>query len=159
MRKQKSTDPRKFLVIVDETPECERALAFAGYRAQRTGGAVLAVSIIEPSEFQHWMGVEAIMREEAMEEARARLAKASAILANLCGLPMEARILEGKTVDEIRRLIDEDKDIAILILGAATGNEGPGPLVSMLGSTTIAFPLPVTVVPGTLTNEEIDALT
>lgn len=159
MRLKKSSDPRKFLVVIDETPECERALAFAGYRAMRTGGAVLAVSIIEPSEFQHWMGVEAIMREEAMDEARARLAKASSILNDLCNLPMETRILEGKTVEEIRKLIDEDKDIAILILGASTGNEGPGPLVSMLASSATAFPVPVTVVPGTLTNDEIDALT
>lgn len=159
MRRERSSEPRKFLVIIDDTPECERALAFAGFRAKRTGGAVLAVSVIEPSEFQHWMGVEAIMREEAMEEARARLAKAASVLNDLCGLPMETRILEGKTAEEIRNLIDEDENIAILILGAATGSEGPGPLVSMLASSPDAFPLPVTVVPGTLTNEEIDALT
>lgn len=159
MRREKSSDPRKFLVVIDESQECERALAFAGFRARATGGAVLGVSIIEPGEFQHWMGVEAIMREEAMEECRARLAKASSVLNELCGLALETRILEGKTAEEIRKLIEEDKDIAILILGAATGNEGPGPLVSMLASSASVFSVPVTVVPGTLTNEEIDALT
>jgi nucleotide-binding universal stress UspA family protein len=159
MRRIKTQNPRKFLVVIDDSPECERALAFAGYRAHSTGGAVLAVSIIEPSEFQHWMGVEAIMRAEAIEEAQARLNKASSLLSEMCGLKLETRILEGKTADELQKLIAEDDDISILILGAATGNDGAGPLVGMLASQASSFHVPVTVVPGTLSNEEINALT
>jgi hypothetical protein len=69
-------------------------------------------------------------------------------------------IREGAKADEIRELIDEDSDIGILVLGASVESSGPGPLVSTLASGKNAgnFPVPITVVPGGLTLEEIDAL-
>jgi len=66
-------------------------------------------------------------------------------------------IREGPTPDEILRLIEEDADIGILVLGAGTGNEGPGPLVSHIGKTAGTFPIPIAIVPGHLSDDEIDA--
>ena len=66
---------RKFLVVVDETPECDRALVYAAKRAERTGGMLTMLFVIRPEEFQHWLGVEDIMRAEARAEAEATLAR------------------------------------------------------------------------------------
>ena len=66
---------------------------------------------------------------------------------------------EGNTADEILGLIEDDEDIAILVLAAGTGKDGPGPLVSGIGSTAGDYPIPVAIVPGHLTDEELDALT
>ena len=62
---------RKFLSIIDDTPECERAVAYASKRAESTGGMLVLLYVIEPGDFQHWLGVEKIMREEANAAARA----------------------------------------------------------------------------------------
>ena len=59
--------------------------------------------------------------------------------------------------EEILKLIDEDEDIGILTLAAGTGKEGPGPLVTNLGKTAGSFPIPVAIVPGHLSDEELDA--
>jgi hypothetical protein len=56
------------------------------------------------------------------------------------------------------KLIEEDDDIGILVLAAATGKEGPGPLVSSVAKTAGAFPIPVAIVPGHLNDEALEAL-
>lgn len=153
---------RKFLVVVDETPECESALAFAARRAERTKGALALLYVIEPGDFQHWLGVEEIAREEGMNKAKAvfRLFGRKLKTMGFEKLEAEEIIREGQKDQEIRQLIDEDEDIAILVLGASKDPSGPGPLVSALAAGTYAgdFPVPITIVPGDLTLEEIKAL-
>jgi nucleotide-binding universal stress UspA family protein len=149
---------RKFLVVVDETPECDRALYFAARRAAHTGGGLVLLTVTPPADFQHWLGVETIMREEAREAGQALLDEAVAKAARYAAVAAETVLREGQTAEQIRRVIEEDEDIAILVLGAATGSEGPGPLVSMLAGAGAAFPIPVTIVPGALLDEELDAL-
>ncbi len=150
---------RKFLVIVDGTPESERALHFAAKRAEHTGGGVTLLRVIAPGDFQHWIGVGNIMREEAEEEARRLLERMVAEAESCSGIKAESVMKEGDLVDELVGLIEEDQDIAILVLGASTEKEGPGPLVSMLASGAAGtFPIPITIVPGDLTDELIDTL-
>lgn len=151
---------RKFLVVIDETAECERALYYAARRAQRTGGVLVFLYVIARGEFQHWLGVEAIMRAEAEEEARKTLFKFVDRAREVSGIEPEIVIREGTRSAEVQTLIAEDLDIATLVLAAATTSEGPGPLVTSLagGRQAGAFPIPITIVPGALTDEEIDAL-
>jgi len=149
---------RKFLAIVDETPECDRAVAYASRRAKSTNGSVVLLFVIEPGDFQHWLGVEQIMREEANTNAQAALNAFAATIREEVGIEPELVVREGKTVDEIHKLIEEDQDIAILVLGAGGSKEGPGPLVSSIAGKGAAFPIPVTVVPHSLTDEEIESL-
>ncbi len=153
---------RKFLVIVDDSPEFDAALMFAARVANRTNGRLVFMYVIEPGSFQHWIGVEEIRREEEMSRARALFRLAQRKLTNIgCGdLDPEELICEGKKADEIVRTIEEDEDIAVLVLGASTSQEGPGPLVSSLatGKGAGSFPIPIYIVPGTLTAEEIVAL-
>ncbi len=66
---------RKFLAVIDSTPECGRAVLYAGRRAQKTNGGLVLLYVCPPGDFQHWIGVEEIMRAEAREEAQAALDK------------------------------------------------------------------------------------
>jgi nucleotide-binding universal stress UspA family protein len=154
---------RKFLVVVDETPECESALAFAASRALRTAGQLALLYVVEPGvDFQHWMGVEEIAREEGHNKARAvfRLFSRKLKAMGLEDLVPEEIVREGIKAEEITKLIEEDQDIGVLVLGASKDPSGPGPLVATLAGGRLAgtFPVPITVVPGHLSIEEILAL-
>ena len=151
---------RKFLAVVDHTPECHVALRFAARRAQHTGGLVTLLYVIAPADFQQWAGVERVMREEARVEAEGFVQKAAKHVNDITGAMPELVIKEGRPADEIRALLKDDQAISILILAAGTSSEGPGPLVSLIASpVTGAYPIPVTVVPGSLSDEQVDALT
>ncbi len=160
--KRKSSEEghkRKFLVVIDETPECGRAVAYAAKRAERTNGGLLMLYIIKPSEFQHWLGVENIMRAEAQEEAQEILARYQKLARETANIDPEQVILEGAPNDVISEYIEEDEDVAIMVLAAGVDGEGPGPLVSsFIRNMSNQFPIPLTIVPGDLTDEDIDAL-
>ena len=150
---------RKFLVVVDQTPECRVALRFAARRAQHTGGIVTLLYIVPPADFQQWAGVERNMREEAHQEAERALHDAAKTVNDIVGAMPELVIREGRPAEEICALLKEDRALAILVLATGTSKEGPGPLVSLISAPGAnSYPIPVTVVPGTLTDEEVDAL-
>ena len=150
----------KWLVVVDDTPECDRAVYFAARRAARVGAGVVLLRVIETHDRnQQWIGVADIMRAEAHEEANAALEKYAARANGVAGVTPERVVREGAIAEEILGLIEDDEDIAILVLAASTGKDGPGPLVSSLGSTAGDYPIPVAIVPAHLSDEELDALT
>ncbi len=149
---------RKFMAVMDGTPECEKAVRYAGRRAKNTNGGMVLLYVIPDGDFQQWLGVEQIMRAEAREEAEAMMAKAAQSVRDTVGLDPEIVIREGNATEQINQLVEEDQDIAILVLASASAKEGPGPLVSAVAGRGAAFPIPVTVLPDTLTDEEIDAL-
>jgi nucleotide-binding universal stress UspA family protein len=153
------TSDRVFLVVVDETEEMKVALRFACQRARRTGGRVALLYVIEPAEFQHWMAVEDLMREEARSEGEQLLQRLAAQVNELVGTIPVLYVREGKVRDELFKLLDEEPRISILVLGANTGSRGPGPLVSALTGNMIGkLRIPVTVVPGNLADDEIDSV-
>lgn len=159
-KKARPREPRVFLVVVDETEEMRVALRFAALRARSTGGKVAMLYVVEPSEFQHWMSIGDLMREEARTEAEQVLQRLAAEVNELAGSLPVLYVREGDRRDELLALLDEEPNISILVLGASTGKRGPGPLVSaMTGKFLGRLHIPVTVVPDTMTTEEIDAVT
>jgi nucleotide-binding universal stress UspA family protein len=152
---------RKFLVVVDDSPEVESALFYAALRISHTSGRLLLLYIIEPQEYQHWAGVRQVQLEEETNKAKAlfRLMRRKLNNAGFEATEHEEVIVEGSTSEQIVKLIEDDEDIAILVLGASADPKGPGPLVSSLGSGQMAgnFHIPITVVPGTLTLEDLKA--
>jgi len=152
---------RKLLVIVDETAEVEGALYYAAGRAYHTTGSIVLLYVIEPDN-QFWEGVRQVQLEEQTNKAKAlfRLLRRKMASEGFDAVPVEEVIREGKTVEEILKQIDEDEDIAILVLGASIEAAGPGPLVSSLaaGATAGKFPIPITIVPGELKLDDIKAL-
>jgi nucleotide-binding universal stress UspA family protein len=148
---------RKFLVVIDETPECDRALTFAAHRVKRTGGTVVLVSVIEAPEFIG-MGVEDVLRAEAVEEAERNLDLRLARIRDIGDVRSESVIREGDATVEIEQLISEDDGIAILVLAASTSSEGPGPLVAHFAARANSLPIPLTIVPGRMSDEQIIAI-
>ncbi|MGE0119777.1 MAG: universal stress protein [Dongiaceae bacterium] len=148
---------RVFLVVVDESPELGVALRYACVRAKKTGGRVALLYVIEPADFQQWAGVNELMREEARQEAEQALQKMAADVQKLSAAMPVLYVREGERRDELLKLIDEEPTISILVLGAATGPRGPGPLVSALTSKFVGkLRVPVTIVPGNLSLEDVD---
>jgi nucleotide-binding universal stress UspA family protein len=149
----------KFLVIIDDTPECDRAVYYAARRAARTGAAVIMLRVIGVEDSaQQWLGVADIMKAEAHEAADEMLERFARRAASVAGLVAERVIREGKPAEEIVKLIDEDEDIVALVLAAGVDKEGPGPLVTNLTKTAGSFPIPIGIVPGHLSDAEIDAM-
>ncbi len=154
--------PRTFLCVVDETEELHQALRFACRRARATGGRVALLYVIEPIEFQHWMAVGHLMEEERREQAEEMLQVVASVVQRLSGSTPVVYIREGKLTDELMKLIDEQEmGFSVLVLGAATAtssSEGPGRLIGHVVKRIGKLPIPVTIVPGGLTDEQIDML-
>ncbi|WP_262029355.1 universal stress protein [Microvirga sp. Mcv34] len=149
----------KFMVVVDQTPECARAVHFASRRTARTGASMIMLAVVDPPDNFEWLGVGEAMIEEASEEAQKRLDAAAREARSAAGVEPEQVIRVGNRADEIIKLINEDEDISFLVLAAGSAKDGPGPLVSTLaGKAAASFPVPIVIVPGSLTDEEIDAL-
>ena len=151
----------KFLVIASDCPEARLAAFFAGRRAKRSNARICLLTVIEPPELGHWATVAETMRAEAEEKARELLHEFAAEVKAQAGDAPEELVREGTTAEEIRKLIDEDPAISILFLGASTEPSGPGPLVASLAQKPTyigARPIPVTVVPGSMTREELRRL-
>ncbi len=151
---------RVFLVVVDDTPEMEVALRFACRRAHNSGGRVALLYVVEPSDFQHWMAVGDLMREEARNEGEQLLQKLAAQVNDLTGTLPVLFVREGNRRDQLLQLIDEEPSISILVLGASLDKRGPGPLIQALTSKFVGrLRVPVTIVPGNLSEDDIDSIT
>jgi nucleotide-binding universal stress UspA family protein len=149
----------KFIVVVDDTPECARAIHFAARRASRTGASMVMLAAVDPPDNFEWIGVGEAMVAEAQEEAQKRLDEAAKEARNASGLEPEQVIVVGDKAEAIAKAIEEDEDISFLVLAAGAGKDGPGPLVSTIaGKAASTFPIPIVIVPGGLSDEEIDAL-
>jgi len=150
---------RVFLVVVDESPEMQVALRFACRRARHTGGRVALLYVTEPSEFQNWLAVGDLMRDEARSQAEQTLQKLAAQVTDQVGAMPILFLREGGKRDQLLKLLEEEPSISILVLGASTGQGGPGPLVSALtGKFVGRLSIPVTIVPDSLTEEHLDAI-
>ena len=150
---------RVFLVVVDETEEHRLAVHYAARRAAHTGGKLALLYVIEPAELQQWLAVEELARAERREAAEELLQKLCEDVAPIAGSMPIVYIREGRRRDELLGLISEDPTISILVLAAGTGAEGPGPLVSYLTGKAVArLRIPITIVPGGLSLEDVEAL-
>lgn len=152
---------RKFLVVIDDGPDCDRAVTFAAHRVRRTGGTVVLLTVIDSADFQQFLGVEDVMRAEAREVSERMLDQRIARINKIGNIRTESVIREGEVIEEIGRLVMADPAIAVLALAASAGKEGPGKLVTAFASRSGAAGLPVlvTIVPGSMTDEQIIAVT
>ena len=150
---------RKFLVVLDDTRECLNAIRFAAMRAAHTGGGVQVLSVVSPAEFGAWVGVGEIMREEARQRIEVHFEVFAKWMRDKQGVDPELVIREGDAVPEIMAQIRDDPEIGILVLGAGTDSKGPGPLVTALSKQAGSLPVPITIVPGDLSKERLEAIT
>lgn len=155
-----SSSARVFLVVVDDTEEMRAALRYACGRARHTGGRVALLRVVEPAEFQHFATIGNLMKAEARQEAETLLQRMATEVNEFSGQLPVLYVREGNPREELIKLINEEPQVSILVLAADTGPGGPGPLVSALtGKFVGRLRVPITIVPGHLTNEQIAAIT
>jgi nucleotide-binding universal stress UspA family protein len=150
------TYSRKFLVLVDDTPECDRAVSFAAHRVKRTGGTLVLMSVIDSADFDQFIGVAETMRAEARRDAERLLDARIARIEQIGQVRTETVIREGRPDEAIEAVIADDPGIGILVLAASISDKGPGPLVTHFAGHNRLHTL-VTIVPGAMTDEEIVA--
>lgn len=155
--------PRKtriFLVVVDDSQELKVALRYASLRALKSGGRVALLYVIEPVGMDSLMSFDRLLRDEARVVAEQKLQRLAREVNNMAGSLPCLIIREGKRREELMALLEEDEHISVLVLGAGVGKEGPGPLISFLTSRGVSrLHVPLTIVPGGMTNAELDAIT
>ena len=150
---------RKFLVVLDDSRECLSAMRFAAMRAMKTGAGVAILSVIPPDEFNHWIGVSDLMREEARERIQAHFDVFAKWMRDSNKIDPDLIIREGEPIKEILGYVTDNPEVGVLVLGAGTDNSGPGPLVSQLSKNSGSLPVPITIVPGNLSKEQLEAIT
>jgi len=147
------------MVVLDDSKECLNAMRLAAMRAANSGGGVTILSVISPDEFNHWIGVSDIMREEARERIEVHFEVFAKWMRDRKNIEPELVIREGEVVSEILSQIQSDPEIGVLVLGAGLDNKGPGPLVTQMSKNAGTLPIPVTIVPGSLTKEQLELIT
>lgn len=148
---------RTYMVVIDETPESRAALRFATRRAMKTGGHVLLLAVIPPSEFIQWGGVQAAMEEEAFARAQGLLAQVAGEMMEEAGVRPAIIVKQGEATEIVAETLVEN-DVHALVLGAAPKGT-PGPLVShFVGEGVGQLRCPVMVIPGGLSDTALDNL-
>jgi hypothetical protein len=148
------------LVVADESEEFPAALTYAGMLAKRAGWRLLMLRVIEPSDPAPWASISEEMRRQAQTAAESLTQRFAAEVWAECGVTAEPLLREGDLKPELRKVLEEDASIKLVVLASASGPRGPGPLVAQLGKSQGlgGRAVPVLVVPGALTREEIRAL-
>jgi nucleotide-binding universal stress UspA family protein len=151
---------RIFLVVVDQSEEFRVAVRYASKRAANTGGRVALLYVTDLGEHQQWQAVEDLMREELRQKAEATLQELSKMVQEWSGKTPVLIVREGNARDELFKVLSEEKSVSILVLATSAGKKGPGPLISALtGKMWKHVTIPMTIVPGDLSEDLIDALT
>lgn len=149
---------RIYLVVIDESDEARVALRFAARRAAKTGSGIEILALVPQAEFVQWGGVQATMEEEARLRAEALVAQVAGELIDETDLRPKLTVRQGEPVAVVREILETTPDIAALVLGAAATG-GPGALVThFAGAAAGQMPCPVMIVPGSLSEEALDAL-
>lgn len=148
------------LVIADESEEFPDALIYAGLICKNTGWRLIILRVIEPADPAPWASITEEMRRQALDAAESLTQRFAAEVWTECGVTAEPVLREGDLKPELKKLIEQDATIKLVVLASAHGPGGPGPLVVQLGKSSGlgARPVPTLVVPGALTREEIRTL-
>ena len=99
------------------------------------------------------------MRAEAREQAEKIIKSHSDYANSFTGKTPLVYIREGETTDQILQLIEEEEQICQLVLGANTKSDSAGPIVNYItGKGAARCKIPVVIVPGNLSDAQIEAL-
>ena len=155
------SNSRYILVIADDSPEMEIALEYACARSKKTSRKVMIASFIQPLDVLTTQGVTEIMQNEAREEAEKNIKFASDVVKKSTGDLPVINIREGEIIQELKNLINEEKNISVLVLGANVDEKekNPGPIINSLVSKELSnFRIPIMIVPGNFSNEHISLI-
>tara|TARA_B100000029_G_C17124014_1_gene796279 strand:- start:86 stop:559 length:474 start_codon:yes stop_codon:yes gene_type:complete len=155
-------DNRYILLIADNSPEMEIALEYACARSKKTGRKIMIATFIEPLDVLTTQGVTEIMKNEAREEAEKLLQKTASIVKNKTGEMPALAIREGDTITELKKLLEEEININVLVLAAKsdTKDKDSNSIINSLVSQEITnMRVPVMIVPGNFSKDHIALIT
>ena len=150
------------LVIADGSKEMEVALKYACARSKKTNRKVMIVTFIEPLDVLTTQGVTEIMQNEARDEAEKKLQYASSVVKEATGTVPVLHVKEGEIIQELKNLINEEKNINVLVLAANVeeSQKDPGPIINSLVNKELSnFRIPIMIVPGNFSSEHIALIT
>lgn len=151
---------RKFLAVSDDTDECVLAMHFAGLRAKAVGAGLVILRCARVPGIGGWVSLDKDIKRDAVDAARLKAVEHVGLVEARTGVTAELVISEDEPLDALRLLIERDPAIKSLVLAAGSGRWGPGPLVSRLarGRSLADRPIAVTVIPGDLTDRQLDEM-
>ena len=153
-------DDRYILVVADNSSEMQIALEYACARSKKTGRKIIIATFVEPIDVLTTQGVSEIMKNEARDEAESRLKEAASFVKNITGELPALSLREGETISELKKLINEEKNINVLVLAAKSDEKDPGPIINSLVSNEITnLRVPIMIVPGNFSEEHISQIT
>lgn len=137
---------RTFLVVMDETREARSALRYASRRAASVNGAVHILALVPQQNVSAFGGVQATIEQEARDRAEMLAHGAAGNLLSEIGIMPAISVRVGHGQRVITEFIEEHREVAALVLGAASGSN-PGPLVSHFSQHAGNLPCPVYIIP------------
>ena len=150
---------KKFLIVIDESEELEKAIYFAANRAIHTDGKLSLLYIVDPAVNAQWSRIENLIEQEATREAKKLCRVWVQKIKSRFNIESEVIIKMGDRCEELLKLVKEDKNIRFLVLGSSANNEEPGPLIKALtGKKMKDLSIPMVVIPGSLSEKEIDLI-
>ena len=150
---------KKFLIVIDESEELEKAIYFAANRAIHTDGKLSLLYIVDPAVNAQWSRIGNLIEQEATSEAKKLCRIWSQKIKSRFGIESEVIIKMGDRCEELLKLVEEDKNIRFLVLASSANNEEPGPLIKALTGKKIKYlSIPMVVIPGSLSEKEIDLI-
>jgi nucleotide-binding universal stress UspA family protein len=150
---------KKFLIIIDESKELEKAIYFAANRAIHTEGELSLLYIVDPAVNAQWSRIENLIEQEATSEAKKLCRIWSQKIKSRFGIESEVIIKMGDRCEELLKLVREDKSIRFLVLASSANNEEPGPLIKALTGKKIKnLSIPMVIIPGSLSEKDIDLI-
>lgn len=150
---------KKFLIVIDESKELDKAIYFAANRAIHTDGELSLLYIVDPAVNAQWSRIENLIEQEATSEAKKLCRIWSQKIKSRFGIESEVIIKMGDRCEELFKLVREDTNIRFLVLASSANNEDPGPLIkAVTGKKIKELSIPVVVIPGSLSEKEIDLI-
>ena len=145
-----------FLAVFDGTDECKSAVRYAARRAQLNNANLLIVATVDTAEFTYWLSVNSKMIDNIEKESKEMLKVLSKEIQTYSNVECSYIIEHGSKLDVVKRLIDEDETISLLVLASNKKDKNPGVLVETISGD--GYSIPVVVLPGNLNDDSIDKL-
>jgi nucleotide-binding universal stress UspA family protein len=145
-----------FLAVFDGTDECKSAVRYAARRAQLNNANLLIVATIDTAEFTYWLSVNSKMIDNIEKESKEMLEVLSKDIQSYSNVECGYIIEHGSKLDVVKRLINEDEAISLLVLASNKKDKNPGVLVETISGD--GYSIPVVVLPGNLNDDSIDKL-
>ncbi len=156
---QKQKQKPLYLVCVNEKEHSRTALKYACAKAKARSGAVAMLYVVEPVDYNTIFSVADVIRDERRAEAQALL-ETFAEVAMERHIPAQSWVRDGMIAEEICACLKEHPEITMLLLGVAadgSSNKG-GVLTSLTAMLGHRYHIPLLLVPGNLTDAQIEEL-